>query len=226
MRRRGWLIAAAVVLLLALAGWLASDPLLRRLVVDEARQYRVALEFEKASYSRERIVLEGCTVTLLGVPGVTARIERLTVELEDWKARAIDAQGVSVVLDGSSVELVRLLRAWGQGNALPSLTATLERVSWTRDGVEWLRLEHGKLDAPASELSLDAEQLTLFARDVGPMVAHIASGRAYVSLGLGGDAAAAPVRLVAEIDREPFEADIALEPTPLARLAGPLAVAL
>src|SRR5690606_54078 len=156
-------------------------------IVAEARARGFELELEDFSLSPERVVLVRATVRPLGVRGLVARLDEVTLEVSGlgWSALwggAKDVTLTGVAVDGADVHVAL---AW---------RAAAERAPWLLvTGGEVARQAHGGTFEAATASVLD--------KRVGPVGSSWSKQDGRILLGFGEpDPETAPVRLELLLD--------------------------
>ncbi|HOU93802.1 MAG TPA: hypothetical protein PLU22_22280, partial [Polyangiaceae bacterium] len=241
-RRRGPLVlgclgaflATGVVIVLIGVLLLARfwDPYLRRRVREAALGKGFAIEFVAIHASCNRLELEGVTLTLVGVEGIAARLDRIELALDHLEPVAATVHGGRIGLAGSAPALALALAEWTRAHpatyAVP-LTADGIGVEWREAATAepWLTLAGGTVVPNPVGGACAADRAAIGGVDVGRVTAGYRSTEAQIELGFGAQPPAeGPVRIVVRHAATPPVATVTLRPTPLERLARPLGVPL
>jgi len=241
-RRRGPLVlgclgaflATGVVIVLIGVLLLARfwDPYLRRRVREAALGKGFAIEFVAIHASCNRLELEGVTLTLVGVEGIAARLDRIELALDHLEPVAATVHGGRIGLAGSAPALALALAEWTRAHpatyAVP-LTADGIGVEWREAATAepWLTLAGGTVVPNPVGGAFAADRAAIGGVDVGRVTAGYRSTEAQIELGFGAQPPAeGPVRIVVRHAATPPVATVTLRPTPLERLARPLGVPL
>ncbi len=230
----GALLAAGAVIvvigvLLSARLW---EPYLRRRVHQAALARGFAVEFVALHPSLTRLELEGVTLTLVGVEGITGRFDRIELALVRLEPVAATVHGGRLDLVGSAPALALALAEWTRAHpatyAVP-LTADGIGVEWREAAAAdpWLTLAGGSVVPNPVGGAFAADRAAIGGVDVGRVTAGYRSTEAQIELGFGAQPPAeGPVRIVVRHAATPPVATITLRPTPLEQLARPLGVPL
>lgn len=232
-RKRRWLLAVlggvtVLTLGLLVTAVLAAKPLARSMVVQAARAHGVALDPLHVDLGWGWIRLRETQLGLDGVPGLSAKVERATVDLSAFSPSRVELRGLSVNMTGSSADFVVDLGTWARryGEALTFPVAADDvGMTWRESASSppWLQLEKGLVVPVPGGAKFTADRATVFGAGVGPVGAVWALEQTSVTFGFGkDDAEAALVRM--DVDREAGEARVTLKPVELSVLEEPLGV--
>ncbi len=230
----GALLAAGVVV--ALLGLALSarllDPYLQRRVREAARERGFVIDFATLRPSLTKLELEGVTLTLVGVAGIDAHLDRLDLALDDLEPVAATVHGGRIRVVGSAPALALSFAEWTRAYpatyAVP-LTAHGIGVEWREAAAAkpWLSLAGGNLLPTPVGGAFAAERAEVSGLDVGRVTAGYQASEAQIALGFGSPSPAeGPVQIVVRHAANPPVALVTLRPTPLERLAGPLGMPL
>jgi hypothetical protein len=221
------LFGGAAVIGIAVVGPMAKDR-----VIEEARKRGVALELDGVWFWWWSATIEGARFQLIGVPGVAGRAATIDVVLDALDPSSIEANDVQVDAVGSAADLALALGEWTKAHPhafeVP-VSATSVQVSFRPSPQEapWLRIEGGSMSRKGTYVVFDAAHAAVSGMDVGHVGATWTGSAAAVAMGFGEtDLAAARVRMDVWPSATPPVATVVLSPTDLARLGGPLGVAL
>lgn len=236
-RRLGCLLAVVAVFgLLGVAAVVAVvvllPPFVTRLAIREARERGVELVPGEVEFGLGWILVRDAKFSLIGVRGIQGRARRVDVELDGFDARRVEARGVTVDVVGSAATLALEVGEWAR--AYPRtfrmvVAARDVQVTWRPEpGAQpFLTLEGGAITPRGKGGVFEASRATLSGVDLGKIGAEWSEEQSTVSLGLGATSLGeAPVVARVQHAATPPTADITLRPTPIERLAGPLAVPL
>ncbi len=233
-RKRKLLLAAMVVLALLAVGsvavLLAAEPLARSMIAVAAKKHGVELEMQHLDFGWGWVRLRDARVRLDAVPGISATVERATVDLERFSPSRVELRGLSVSVSGSPADLVIDVGTWVQRHA-DSLTFPVAadglKVIWqeSASASPWLVLDGGLIVPVHGGVKVTADDAVVLGVSVGPVGAMWASDLASATLGLGHvDPSVAALRM--DVDRLTGKAKVQLRQGKLAALAGPLGVDL
>lgn len=222
----------AAVLLGGIAIALGFGSLVRWLTLREAARLGVELELGEVEVAWESVTVVDFYVTLHGVGGVKAHVDRLTVSVDGLEPRRLEAQGIDLELEGAATDLGLALAGFAKDHpqifALPAKAADVD-VTWrpSPDEEPWLTLSDADVTPTKHGGELVAEKVEVVGLSVGKVGASWEGDDAEVVVGLGeSDLEDAPVHVRVKHALARPEATFTLRPTELERLAGPLAVAL
>lgn len=231
--KKKWWIVLAVVGLVATAAALAFEPLLRHIVITRAREGGVELaQIEDISLGFGRVTLSGVRFSLDGVEGLEGEAAHLELELDGLAPTKIIAREMSLELVGSAVDLLLSLGVWTEDHPeLWRLPADVSDVTlrWrpAADADPWLSARGGRMIPTEQGARLEAERAQIMGIGVGRVAAAWDGTGAAASFGFGeDDVKKAPLRAVIHHGERPARLEIALDPVPVADLAGPLAMLL
>lgn len=112
---RRWIwIGVGVVVALCVGGLVASAPLARRVLVSKARDRGVLLTVARVEVGPSGVVLHQARVQLVGVPNLTADLDRVRVGVRLWGFTwsRLEAEGGRLEGSGELPELSERLGAW------------------------------------------------------------------------------------------------------------------
>ncbi len=232
-RKRRWLLVALGVVAVVAPGLLvtavfAAKPLARSIVVEAARAHGVALDPLHVDLGWGWIRLREAQLGLDGVPGLSAKVERATVDLSAFTPSRVELRGLSVNMTCSSADFVIDLGAWARryGDALTfPVAADGVRVTWRESATAppWLQLEKGLVMPAPGGAKFTAERAVVLGTGVGPVGAVWALDQASITFGFGeADPAAALARM--DLNRDTGKARVTLGPVALSALEEPLGV--
>jgi hypothetical protein len=225
----GGVLASVVI---AIAAAFLFEPAVRYWVETRGRERGLELDPRHIEVSLAEVRLTDTQVRLVGVPGVTARVDELRIQLDGWTPSTVAANGVELGVQGSAALLAVELTAWAK-----TYPATV-RVPWSAKRVQvawrevagappWLTLDGGAVSPLGAGASFQAAVAVISGVRVADPRAAWSSDRTQVEFGFGdGRAGRAPVRITVEHAANPPTADVVLEPTLLTALAKPLAIEL
>lgn len=250
MTRRIWVPLAVLAALLAMGAlaswaiWRFSQPALHERILAEARKRGFELEMEDFSVDPDRVVLRNATVRPIGVRGLAARADTVTLSLSGLTWRSlfggseavtltdVDVEGADVHVLGSAPSLALELSRWSeQYPAAYDLPARARSVAlaW-RDGPEqapWLLIAQGEVTREGGGGKFHAESASLLGRRIGPVGSSWSKADGRIVMGFGQvDPAEAPVHLEILLDAPEPLARIELRRTPLDALTGALGITL
>ncbi|MBN1606896.1 MAG: hypothetical protein JW940_09705 [Polyangiaceae bacterium] len=215
-------LAAALYVLNNLGAWI------ERFAVDEARRRGVELQIGTLSWDLGGLSLAKSSVTLIGVPGVEASLERIDASvllgLGQMNVQRLEMSGVDVEMVGSAPALGLALSVWAKQYARAfDLRATAEDVTLTwrtaQNEPPWLEIAGGSVDSARGSGTLRATQARLGIAQIGVIGAAWTKDSTNITAGLGEPSlVAARVRVRIEHATEPFSVDLVLAPTKLAEL--------
>jgi hypothetical protein len=231
-RQQALLLLLGAVLLLGVAAAAAYRPVVRYLVVREARKNGIALGLGEVSLGWSRVTLTTCDFAPVGFEGVRGRVDRLDIALAGWLPRQVEARGVELEVVGSAATLAMGLGDWAKSYPLllriPS-KADAVSLAWRADvgGSPWLAISGATIEPAPTGGRFTASRAKVLDVAVGRVGASWSGSASSIALGFGEpELEAAPVLIdVRYADADP-EADITLRPTPLEKLAGPLGMVL
>lgn len=250
MTRRIW-IPLLLVLGFVAAGlcglwfaWRLKEPALRERIVAEAKARGLELEMEDFTVSAERIVLRGATVRPLGVRGLAARFETVTLELSGlgwdvlWRGTSevaltsVEVVGADVHVLGSAPSLALELSRWSEqfpaAYDLPA-RATGVALGWraTSEEAPWLRIAAGEVTREADGGTFRAGQAIVLDQRVGSVGSSWSKREGRLVMGFGSpDPSNAPVHLEVLLDAPEPLARVELRRLPLSDLTGALGMGL
>ncbi len=232
-RRRALFIALGVVVAaLVVAGLLGFEPLVRHLVVEQARERGIVLTLGEIHLGWSKVRLERFRCSLVGVDGVSAEVAELTVRHDGLTPTSVVAHGIDVSVQGSAATLALGLGEWTKNH--PQLV----RIPAGADGVNlrwraqpsaepWLHITDALVQPTEAGGHLVALRAEVAGIDVGKVGASWAGDSTHIAFGFGEeDLGEAPVLIDVQLGPTEPQAEITLRPTPLAELAAPLGVAL
>ncbi|MEM9694089.1 MAG: hypothetical protein AAGA56_16190 [Myxococcota bacterium] len=237
MTRGRWAVVLFTALLVAAGGWvvLFGEAWLRGQVLARAAEKGIAIEAlgEVELVGWNEVALRDLQFRFARFEPCEITVERVDIVLDGLAPASLAARGVDVALTGGAVSL--LLQLGRLGDAHPGLfsvpiEATDVHVRWwqrERNEPPWLEAKGGSIIPTAQGGRWEARSATIFGVDAGRVTAHWDGGRADASFGFGAtEGEPPPVSLRVQHDETPAKLTLDLKPTPLDRLAGPLAVDL
>ncbi len=250
MTRRIWIpLVLSLGVLAAGAGglwalWRTARPALHEKIIAEARARGFELELEGFSLSRERVVLVGATVRPLGVRGLVARLDTVTLELsglgwsvlwggaQDVTLTGLEVDGADVHLLGSAPALALELSRWSEhypsAYDLPA-RASQVALAWrvAAERAPWLLVTGGEVARQTHGGTFEAAAASVLDRRVGPVGSSWSKRDGRILLGFGEpDPATAPVQLELLLDAPEPVARVELRRTALDTLTGALGITL
>ncbi|MCU0689800.1 MAG: hypothetical protein MUF54_00225 [Polyangiaceae bacterium] len=235
-KNKRWLIGLATLsgalVVLAIVGALAADPIAKVIVQRAARAYGVALDARDVQFRWGRLVLREASFGLQGVRGLRGTVKEATVILAWLTPTSAQLDGLSVAMDGSAATFSLELGTWAKENpeALRfPLSAVDAGLQWREaEGLPpWLVADGVRMEPTVGGVQLRAPRASVLGVPVAPVGASWVSDRTTVTFGFGNpDPADALVRMdIAHIPAN-GSATLVLRPVRLADLAHPLGVAL
>ena len=223
--RRAVLIVSAALGLLAIAGMLAFDPIVRRVAIERARDEGVELTLGHVRAGWGSAELSRFSFELVGVSRLVGEVDRLGVDLDGLDPVAIDVRGARIDAWGSPSQLGLELGSWALVNPnlrnLPLRVSELS-LSWrpTAAAEPLLSIERGVVAAAGGggRGSLDAD-LRIAGVDLGPLAASW-SGEAIGLAAALGTSNAATLQLTSRLVEAPQLVAV-LAPTDLEALLAP-----
>lgn len=174
--------------------------------------------------------LRQATVTLEGVAGAHAIIERATVDLDGFTPTRVEARGLDVKMMGSAADFVIDLGRWAREHpdavTFP-VVADGVRLAWYEAPSEppWLEVQKSLIAPSAGGSRLTADRAMVLGVSVGPVGATWSSDGAAVTFGFGDpDPNAALLRM--DVVRATGTAKLRLSRVPLSAIERPLGVRL
>lgn len=246
MARRIWIPLALVACVLTVGAvgawslWRMKEPLLRERLLTEAQARGFDLELDEFSVSTDRVVLRGATLRPVGVRGLAARLETVTLELLglDWQIlwkgtdgvtlRSIDVKGAEVHVLGSAPALALELTRWSeQFPAAYDLEARATGVAlgWRAapDATPWLLVTNGEVAREEGEARFRAAEAVLLGKRLGSVGSSWSKKDGRIVMGLGRvRPEEAPVYVEIQLDVPEPVARLELRRTALADLTGAL----
>ena len=229
----GLVLAAGVTLLVALR---AVGPWLQQRAVDEARARGIQLEIGRFEWGLDGLTLTDCRVTLVGVDGVGATVQRIDASVLIGLGRTtieqLDIDTVAAELTGSPAALGLALSDWTRRYPQAySTRARAKNVSMTwrnsSDQEPWLQLSNAVIEPQEAGGVLHAQSAKLGHADLGSIGAQWTQDDAAVALGLGeANLQAAPVRIQVTYAAARPTLNVQLAPTPLRHLNRAFALTL
>lgn len=233
-RRKRWpfvlLGVGLAIVAIVLVAW---GPVTRAITIREARAHGILLgdEIGAIEVGWGEVTVRDYTFELDDVEGVTGKGKELTVELDGLTAASLTAHEVELELVGSAAVLAVAISEWtGEHPELVRIPTKADEVavSWqeSASGPVWLRIRGGSIEPLKNGAKLDG-RASVFGLPLGGVGAVWKGNKAKVELGFGrSDSDEAPIHIeVTELKTKP-KAKIALRPTSLASLSGPLGVLL
>lgn len=227
----------AVLLGLVLSVVFGTDPLVRRLIRQEAEHSGVILvqlgDWSLSGWSvggPQRVTLTGVDFALEGVAGVEGSVATLEVALEGTTPTALTAEGATLELTGGATSLALAFSLWTSLHPeLLQLPAEARAVTlrWRpeRGAEPWLVAEGATILPDPHGGRWVSDKTLAFGVDVGRVGAKWDGAAAEVALGFGQDELdKAPV--IIEVDPVEAAAEVTLRQRSLKSLAGPLALVL
>src|SRR5690606_22591428 len=224
--------------------WHFSQPALRERILAEARKRGFELEMESFSVDWNRVVLRNATVRPIGVRGLAARAETVTLGLSGltWRALLgssdavsltdVDVEGADVHVLGSAPALALELSRWSEQYPVAyDLPARARRVAlgWrdSPDKTPWLLITQGRVTREGGEGKFYAGSTSAFGRHIGQVGSSWSKKDGRIVMGFGqANPAEAPVHLEILLDVPEPLARIELRRTPLQALTGALGITL
>jgi len=221
-----------------------ARPALHERIVAEARARGFELELEDFSLSPERVVLVRATVRPLGVRGLVARLDEVTLEVSGlgWSAlwggakdvtlTGVAVDGADVHVLGSAPALALELSRWSDHYpAAYDLPARASHVvlAWraAAERAPWLLVTGGEVARQAHGGTFEAATASVLDKRVGPVGSSWSKQDGRILLGFGEpDPETAPVRLELLLDVPEPVARVELRQTPLDTLTGALGITL
>ncbi len=234
-RRKRWpFVAGGVLLLLVVVTAVAWGPLSRAITIRQARSHGVILDDEIGAVELGwgEVTVRDFAFKLEGVAGVKGKGKELVVELDWLTPSSLRANEVELSLVGSAAVLAVDISEWtGAHPELVTIPTKADGVSlsWqeSADGPVWLKFREGTIEPLKNGARLGAERTSVFGLPIGGVGAVWKGDEAKVKLGFGtSDEGDAPITIEVEELRTQPKATIAMRPTPLAKLSGPLGVLL
>lgn len=233
-KRKRWpFVVLGVVLVLGVVVAFGWGPATRAITIREARAHGILLgdEIGAVELGWGEVTVRDYTFELDGVEGVEGKGKELTVGLDGLTAASLRAHEVELDLVGSAAVLAVAISEWT--GAHPELVriptkADEVAVSWqeSASGPAWLKIRGGTIEPLKNGAKLDG-RASVLGLPLGGVGAVWKGDKAKVQLGFGrSDEDDAPIQIeVSELKTKP-KAKIALRPTSLAKLSGPLGVLL
>lgn len=250
MTRRIWIpLVLSLGVLCAGAGglwaaWRLARPTLHERIVSEARARGFELAMEDFSVSTERVVLTGATLRPMGVQGLAARLDTVTLELsglgwsvfwggaEDVALTAIEVDGADVHVLGTAPALALELSRWSEhyptAYDLPARASDVALAWSALEGkAPWLLVTSGEVARQTNGGTFEAGAASLLGKRVGPVGSSWSKRDGRIVMGFGqADPATAPVQLEILLDVPEPVARVELRRTPLDALSGALGITL
>lgn len=250
MTRRIWIPLGIVVGVLVMgavglwAAWRFTQPALRERIIAEARVRGFELDMEEFSVSPEEVVLTNATVRPIGVRGIAARLDSVTLSLAGltWKSvwggsdavslTGIAADGADVHILGSAPSLALELSRWSeQYPAAYDLPANAKNVAlgWRAEpeNAPWLLIAQGEVARGSTGGTFETNAASVLGKHVGKVGSSWSKQDGRIVMGFGQvDPGQAPVHLEVLLDAPEPVARLELRRTPLDALTGALGITL
>jgi ADP-dependent NAD(P)H-hydrate dehydratase / NAD(P)H-hydrate epimerase len=223
-------LSVALLVVGLLYVWSHLDRWVSRYVIDQAHERGVVLEMAGVDYGIGWVQLREPRFTLVGVHGIRGAARTVDVRFEHFNPTGIDADGVSVQIEGSApvlaLELSQWTRSYPSTYSLRAVARDVAVVWRPAPGLPaWVEISGATVVPTADGGAFSAKQARVASVALGEVGAGWSKTDATIGLGFGlASPDRAPVRLhVAYALARPV-VEITVVPTDLAKLSGPLGV--
>jgi hypothetical protein len=224
------LVLPILVILGAAAVYWGSEPLIRSIVVSKVKAFGVGVEPEHCDLGFGWVRLRDVRLSLDGVPGLTATVERATIDWRGLSPSRVEARGLSLSLQGSAVDLLIDGGQWAQRYApLLSFPVVADdvKVVWSESpsALPWLTMDKGRIVPASGGAHLTSGETNVMGISVGPVGVVWETVPKTITLGFGHvDPSRALLRM--DIDRSTGGAKVVLRQTALRKISLSLGVEL
>jgi hypothetical protein len=242
-RTSRWRIAGLAALLIGavaviglvvglLVVWLSLDGWVSRYVTDAARERGISVEGGQVEYGIGWVRLRGPRFSLIGVRGVQGSARSVEVRLVGLDPTSIDAEGVTLEVEGSAASLALDLTQWTKNYPSTYALRTVARevaLTWrpARGAAPWIVIRGATVVPTPDGGRFNARKVQAVSLALGEVAVTWTKSETRIGIGFGiASAAQAPIRLSVQHALAKPTADITVVPTDLAKLSGPLGIKL